>query len=435
LGDASFALRGALVSDATPWTALTSLEAFAVATAIVAGPLLFAVAAGALLLGPLRAVTIATQRFLVVFSADRPTFGAAVVAASLAAASTRIAMLGRRLILSMSPHLAATLLVALAMVAVPLALLVSALVLRVLGPLLPSLERRVPGARFFTRGAGSRILLGAVLVIGLDALLLRAYVIAPAAGIVAWLASSRGIFMMSLPTHSRRARAFVAVLVLGTFAAPAAVARLPGDARARVAQRPPYGSLLLATARRLVDKDGDGYSPILGGGDCDDTDPMVHPGARDIPGNGRDENCSGADAAPYAASVLLMRVPNCAPGTIEAPVLLTDVSPTLLELARAPLPANTSAWPLGAFLFGPSPLPERPIFLYVDDVRAGVHYEARAIVDKRLKFVRDLSSGVEQLFDLEHDPGETRDVKDRWPANRAHLAAVLDGWAPRPTAR
>ncbi|MFJ1288599.1 putative metal-binding motif-containing protein, partial [Acinetobacter baumannii] len=41
------------------------------------------------------------------------------------------------------------------------------------------------------------------------------------------------------------------------------------------------------------------YSPILGGGDCDDADPSVHPGAYDVPGNGRDENCSGADAVAW----------------------------------------------------------------------------------------------------------------------------------------
>ncbi len=44
------------------------------------------------------------------------------------------------------------------------------------------------------------------------------------------------------------------------------------------------------------DLDGDGYaSTRIGGPDCDDDDPTVHPGAIEICGDGIDQNCSGAD--------------------------------------------------------------------------------------------------------------------------------------------
>ncbi len=53
----------------------------------------------------------------------------------------------------------------------------------------------------------------------------------------------------------------------------------------------------LPVAQRLLDRDGDGYSGLLGGGDCDERDPSVHPAANDLPGNGRDEDCDGEDLA------------------------------------------------------------------------------------------------------------------------------------------
>ena len=50
--------------------------------------------------------------------------------------------------------------------------------------------------------------------------------------------------------------------------------------------------------QRWSDFDGDGHGRWFGGGDCDDRDRRVNPLARDIPGNGRDENCTGRDAEP-----------------------------------------------------------------------------------------------------------------------------------------
>jgi hypothetical protein len=52
----------------------------------------------------------------------------------------------------------------------------------------------------------------------------------------------------------------------------------------------------LTLARKATDRDGDGYSGLFGGGDCDDTRADVYPGAEDIPGDGIDQNCEGGDA-------------------------------------------------------------------------------------------------------------------------------------------
>jgi hypothetical protein len=53
---------------------------------------------------------------------------------------------------------------------------------------------------------------------------------------------------------------------------------------------------LVAVGRRLLDLDGDHHSVIFGERDCDNGDARVHPFALDIPENGVDEDCDGADA-------------------------------------------------------------------------------------------------------------------------------------------
>jgi arylsulfatase A-like enzyme len=68
------------------------------------------------------------------------------------------------------------------------------------------------------------------------------------------------------------------------------------DIAAAIEQGAPLGKSCLALLRRATDRDHDGYSAYFGGGDCDDHDPKVNPGADDVPGNGIDEDCSGSDA-------------------------------------------------------------------------------------------------------------------------------------------
>ncbi len=54
-------------------------------------------------------------------------------------------------------------------------------------------------------------------------------------------------------------------------------------------------SKLVDGVRRLNDFDRDGYGSLLGENDCAPFDRKIHPGARDLPDNGIDENCNGRD--------------------------------------------------------------------------------------------------------------------------------------------
>jgi arylsulfatase A-like enzyme len=65
----------------------------------------------------------------------------------------------------------------------------------------------------------------------------------------------------------------------------------------RLAEETLVAKRLLALARAATDGDKDGLSALFDGGDCDDRDPNVYPGAKEIPGNGKDDNCLGGDAA------------------------------------------------------------------------------------------------------------------------------------------
>jgi sulfatase-like protein/putative metal-binding protein len=79
--------------------------------------------------------------------------------------------------------------------------------------------------------------------------------------------------------------------------------------------------------RTVTDFDGDGYSALFGGTDCDDFDPLVNPGMKEKM-DGKDRNCNGmirlaSSVPPQRGLAPAVGVPDAAPGEIDRVVLIT----------------------------------------------------------------------------------------------------------------
>jgi hypothetical protein len=107
----------------------------------------------------------------------------------------------------------------------------------------------------------------------------------------------------------------------------------------------PLAAINLRALRRVLDVDGDGYAHLLGDGDCAPLDAAIGPGAREIPGNGIDDNCLGGDAkspaaaaglgdpaapeSPSPADILLVTIDTLRPDRMSAYGYTRDTTPNL----------------------------------------------------------------------------------------------------------
>jgi arylsulfatase A-like enzyme len=107
---------------------------------------------------------------------------------------------------------------------------------------------------------------------------------------------------------------------------------------------------IVRAIQRAFDLDRDGASSVLGGGDCDDLDRDVHPGAFDWPDDGIDQDCNGhaatvtpppprryaavPDAVPQRPNVLLLTIDALRADHVGAWGYPRPTTPRLDELAR-----------------------------------------------------------------------------------------------------
>ena len=88
------------------------------------------------------------------------------------------------------------------------------------------------------------------------------------------------------------------------------------------------GGPIARNLRRAFDWDRDGYARFLGGGDCDDGERSVHPGAPENPDDGIDQNCVGGDATVKrtAADVGFVPVPASVPKDFDVLLITIDTT-------------------------------------------------------------------------------------------------------------
>ncbi len=118
--------------------------------------------------------------------------------------------------------------------------------------------------------------------------------------------------------------------------------------------------------------------------------------------------------------------------TIEHPVSLVDLAPTLLELAGVdPSGRGFEGRSLVPLLSGLAPPPAH-VFLEVDYEGAEegapglATTRKKAVVAGSFKLIRDDRTGAIELYDLENDPDERTDLVSRDPSRAAELSSVLE---------
>ena len=135
--------------------------------------------------------------------------------------------------------------------------------------------------------------------------------------------------VLALTVGRRRTAALGLLVPLALLAALGDLAHRQ-DLRGVLARDPPVASVSLHAVRRLGDLDGDGHPAWLGGGDCAPLDPRRYPFAREIVGNGVDEDCSGSDLRPED---LLEVEPE--PADVEPPSDRPDIVVVMVDTVRA----------------------------------------------------------------------------------------------------
>jgi arylsulfatase A-like enzyme len=133
-------------------------------------------------------------------------------------------------------------------------------------------------------------------------------------------------------------------------------------------------------------------------------------------------------------------------GSSQSPVELIDVMPTVLDLLGIGRSANVDGVSLVPVISGQSTSPERPAFSELlralgDCRKLGLPdaciVDRLAVQTERFKMITSKVPRFEELYDVQNDPKETRNVAKEFPAeldrHRALLASYVEA-TPTPAA-
>ena len=122
------------------------------------------------------------------------------------------------------------------------------------------------------------------------------------------------------------------------------------------------------------------------------------------------------------------------PGKVKAgpwsttPVVNTDLMPTLLELAGVERPDGLDGVSLRRLLRGQGRAPSGRSTGTSRTTPTRASRPGGAVREGRWKLVEHYEDGRAELYDLERDPGETRDLSDREPQRVKTMKARLAAW-------
>lgn len=126
-------------------------------------------------------------------------------------------------------------------------------------------------------------------------------------------------------------------------------------------------------------------------------------------------------------SPLIVRVPGGAGAVSRAPVSTIDIAPTLLNVARVPVPRPVPARSLVPLLDGHGGDPNRVRFAErLPDGWATT--DQKAIYRGTLKLIWYVEDGRIELYDLAHDPREQNNIADDRPRDVAQMLGELRAW-------
>jgi choline-sulfatase len=125
-----------------------------------------------------------------------------------------------------------------------------------------------------------------------------------------------------------------------------------------------------------------------------------------------------------------IRAPGLPPRRVASPVSLLALTPTLLDLAGFDTQAiGFQAESLAPLMRGETPGSSPLLFAEVDylpDKKVERTARKRALIGERFKLIRDNDTGDLELYDLERDPGETRNLSGARPELVARLLPILE---------